>query len=684
MAPPRSAGEGRGERRGGHGGDVRNADREDTVVEEDGQVRHEGTSLVVYDALRCDGPAGFRRGSDDYGVTSAQINMGDLRSGPEPDRSAVGGTVTARSAAAEFAAALKDLYEQAGNPTYAALVHQAAGQRPPVTLNEKSLSDWFTGKSVPKDSAAVWFLVTHLRARAEHAGHRVPAESWWVQQRARAWQERHADRGGRPTTRDLPRPDRQERAGRPVSEHDPLVLEIHRAITPRGEETTLPPLPPYIRRPHDDQLREAADQVANGMSRWVTVVGGSSTGKTRACWELARYLDEQEPGRWWLWHPYDPTRPDAAAAAIDQAGPYTIVWLNEAQSYLAPADERQGERIAAGLRTLLQDRNRRPVLVLATLWPEHWSALTTRPSATEPDPYAQARELLKGTAITLPDVFTPGELAGLHGAGVDPRLRQAAAHAEGGRVTQYLAGAPELEERYRTAPPAARAILHVAMDAGRYGHPGALPHALLEQAAPDYLDDHDWDALGEGWLEQALAYTATPRNGIRGPLTRIRPRPGTPHPEREQPCYRLADYLDQIGRVERADVVPPASFWTAATSVVTDPRLLRHLGRQAEVAGEHNHAVRLFERAADQRDTFALSTLAQLRVQAGDEAGAVELFKRAGLYALIEVWDQFGRSEDAAALRQYVADYLAGTSSVDSGAGNRDDPAADVGSPPAD
>lgn len=33
---------------------------------------------------------------------------------------------------------------------------------------------------------------------------------------------------------------------------------------------------------------------------------------------------------------YGPTRPGAAFADLDRVGPYTIVWLNEAQHYLAP------------------------------------------------------------------------------------------------------------------------------------------------------------------------------------------------------------------------------------------------------------------------------------------------------------------------------------------------------------
>ncbi|WP_406739553.1 hypothetical protein [Streptomyces sp. NBC_00853] len=61
--------------------------------------------------------------------------------------------------------------------------------------------------------------------------------------------------------------------------------------------------------------------------------------------------------------------------------------MNEAQHYLGP--DPLGEQVAAGLRSLLHDPARAPVLVLATLWPEHWDSLTTR---SAPDRHAHARE----------------------------------------------------------------------------------------------------------------------------------------------------------------------------------------------------------------------------------------------------------------------------------------------------
>ena len=199
------------------------------------------------------------------------------------------------------------------------------------------------------------------------------------------------------------------------------------------------------------------------------------------------------------------------------------MWLNEAQLYLDAADGGLGERVAAGLRELLRDPARAPVLVLATLWPQYWDALTARPAGGA-DPHAQARELLAGHDITVPAAFTAAQLQRLGQAG-DARLAQAAAGAQDGQVIQFLAGAPELLARYRNAPPAAAALIHAAMDARRLGTGIALPQAFLEAAAPGYLTDTEWDALDDDWLEQALAYTAEDSKGVRGPLTCIRPRP---------------------------------------------------------------------------------------------------------------------------------------------------------------
>ncbi|MFD0602147.1 transposase [Streptomyces aureus] len=93
----------------------------------------------------------------------------------------------------------------------------------------------------------------------------------------------------------------------------------------------------------------------------VVLAGTSSTGKTRACWEAVQPL---APSGWRLWHPFDPTRAEAALSDLHRVRTRTVVWLNEAQHSLGNPGE--GERIAAALHTLLVRPERGPVLVLGS------------------------------------------------------------------------------------------------------------------------------------------------------------------------------------------------------------------------------------------------------------------------------------------------------------------------------
>ena len=413
-------------------------------------------------------------------------------------------------------------------------------------------------------------------------------------------------------------------AGRPLKGvTDPFTLEVHRPVQPAAAPPGLPVLPPYVPREHDEVLGQVVRAAAEGRSGIAVLVGGSSTGKTRACWEALQILRAQ-PGQWRLWHPIDPSRPDAALRELAGIGPQTVVWLNEAQFYLDAADGVLGERVAAGLRELLRDPARAPVLVLATLWPRYWGTLTARPDKG-PDPHAQARELLAGHDITVPATFTPAQLDQL-GKAEDARLALAAAAARDGQVIQFLAGAPELLARYRNAPPAVAALIGAAMDARRLGMGAGLPRTFLEAAVPGYLTEAEWDALGEDWLEQALAYAAIPCKGVSGPLTCIRPRPPRSRSARpgsrdggKQPlagptgptggqAYRLADYLDQHGRQHRKSQIPPAEFWAAAADHAA-PADQAALGDAADARGLYRDAAQLQKNAAAAGSLCAASYL---------------------------------------------------------------------------
>ena len=511
-------------------------------------------------------------------------------------------------AAVRFWDEFRGLYVAAGSPPLGVLTSQGTPQ-PGVSVS--TLSEWLNRKSVPSQEKTHVFLALTavLQPRAKkRSGYEPRSEGWWQQLLRQARDERdEARKAGRPRRPGDPKPGPAGPAGWLLDEvRDPFALEVHRPVQLDEEQAGLEDLPPYLPREHDAALARMVTAAAQGRSQIAVLVGGSSTGKTRACWEALHPLRDQ-PGPWRLWHPIDPTRPAAALRDLPGIGPRTVVWLNEAQFYLEVAEGGLGEQVAAGLRELLRDPGRAPVLVLATLWPQFWDTLTARPAGGD-DRYAQARDLLAGHDIAVPAALTPAQVRQLTGA-EDPRLALAAAAAkDDGQAIQFLAGAPVLLARYRNAPPAAAALVDAAMDARRLGMGASLPQAFLEAAAPGYLTDAEWDALGEDWPEPALAYTALPCKGARGPLTRIRPRPVSPRARARGdqpasmaaapgPLYRLADYLDQHGRTHRASQIPPAEFWSAAAAHAA-PGDQAALGGAAHARGLYRDAAQLHKNAA--------------------------------------------------------------------------------------
>ncbi|MFD8597326.1 tetratricopeptide repeat protein [Kitasatospora sp. NPDC059646] len=428
---------------------------------------------------------------------------------------------------------------------------------------------------------------------------------------------------------------------------DPTALNVRRAIAvDRGDGGGLPV---YVPRAHDEALRAVVRQAAEGVSGTAVLVGGSSTGKTRACWESLREL----PSHWRVWHPLTLRRLLAALRTPGALAPCTVVWLDEAQSYLLQPADPLGEEAAVALRELLTVPEHGPLLVLGTLWPEYWQLL-------DEDRHRGARAVFEGRGIRVPDAFTRQDLAELERvAGADPRLAEAAAKARDGEVVQYLAGAPALVERYETAPSAARALIDAAMDLRRLGHGVDLPWPLLAAAAPAYLTRSRLAAAAPEQWQEAVVVATRPCRGAPGPLTAV-PSPGTDGalpPDR--PWFRLADYLEQHGRSTRAQEVPGARFWEAAAEHCASPGDAVALGRAAlarlrlrhaellhrtayragaraalhglaairERTGHPEEAERLAREAADQRDMTVFQLLARMREQAGALQEAARLYR---------------------------------------------------------
>ncbi|THA61532.1 hypothetical protein E6R60_36195, partial [Streptomyces sp. A0642] len=384
---------------------------------------------------------------------------------------------------------------------------------------------------------------------------------------------------------------------------------------------------------------------------------------------------------------------------------HTVVWLNEAQHYLgAPS---VGERVAAAVHSLLTDPLREPVLVLGTLWSEYANQYAAMPEAGQPDPHSRVRELLAGRILTIPDAFDQQALcmAADLAQGGDRLLADALTRAgTDGRVTQDLAGSPELLRRYAHSSPASKAVLEAAMDARRLGMSLHLPQAWLIDAATDYLSDQDYHQLTEDWAEQVFTDLSRPVHGKQAPLHRVAARPKRlpPGSEARDPVlvpdtgstFRLADYLEQHGRTTRRVKCPPASFWHAAHQHLRNAddlynlaeaakqryrlqwahhlrdqaanagstRALVDLAREREAAEDHDGARVLYRQAAEAGDTGALLYLARERETTGDYAGAEALYQQAidagstdAMVQLMRMREAAGDSDGAEALAQRAA-----------------------------
>ena len=257
-------------------------------------------------------------------------------------------------------------------------------------------------------------------------------------------------------------------------------------------------------------------------------------------------------------------------------------------------------------------------LLITTVWPEQWNAYTAAAGAGPGPPIRPGRpggcwsrcpsspaatppriDPARGGVIDVPPRFTAADLKAVARTG-DPVLADAAAAAaaagQDGQVTQYLAGVPDLLDRYEGpgGDPYGQAIITAAMDATRLGHASPLPAALVQDAAVGYL-------TGPQRTEDIASWRRSPRwpgppaelNGAVRALQPVPPAAGT-----GVAGYQVADYLDQYGRRTRQDQLGPASLWDALTAHAASASDLTRLGQSARDRGLYRHAAALWTTAA--------------------------------------------------------------------------------------
>lgn len=441
-------------------------------------------------------------------------------------------------------------------------------------------------------------------------------------------QQRAPDTGGSGEYEANHRSDLGKRVTWPVKNLPrPSILGVHQAIGVHG--TDLPYLTKYVSRSHDARLRQLVEGI-DRKSMIVVLIGDSSTGKSRAWWEALQHL----PDEWSAWSPAD-ARELSHGLSGDHIGSHTVVWLNDAHNYLDPALTPLAGSNAAHLRERIANTEAGPILVAATMWPRNWQQLTAQPRESVParsqvggvdGAILVAAVLETAVRIQVPQSFQSDDLDAVHAvADGDPRLALALAQAPSGKITQYLAGALKLQERYESAPPEMRALVDAAIDARRLGHGNALPEQLLVDAAVGYLDADTWDQLSDDWSTRALSAMSSDWRGLPGPLTPIRSIPNSPPKARE---YRIADALEQTGIQERRYSPAPEQFWSAiADHGHTDD--LAGIGYAAQQRGRYLIATNIYLKAAAANSSWALHELALMREEAGDHTNAENLAHKA-------------------------------------------------------
>jgi len=189
---------------------------------------------------------------------------------------------------------------------------------------------------------------------------------------------------------EAPHPPEAIRVGRA----DPRRLGVHAAINVPEMPNEVPP--EYVPRDADAGVRAKVEAAAE-RGGFVLLVGGSSVGKTRCAVEAVRALLPD----WWLVHPAGPGEVAALARAPSLR---MVVWLDELQRYLDGEDGLTGGVVRALLNAPL------PVVIMATLWPDRYTAYTTLAVPGGADPRAREREVLDlADVVRIGPEFSPAE-----------------------------------------------------------------------------------------------------------------------------------------------------------------------------------------------------------------------------------------------------------------------------------
>ena len=375
-----------------------------------------------------------------------------------------------------------------------------------------------------------------------------------------------------------------------------------------------PDLPLFVERDKAPDIRSWMRE-AGEKGGFLILVGNPCVGKTRLLYETAR----QElpdfvvlipgPGGGGLVN---------SIAAPDLKLPKLIVWLDELQSFLPgglPTDGSVNIDDDA-LQRLLPPASP-SVVIVGTIWPDHLATLRAHNQRSPDDPgqtlprYPDAVRILdrRDRLIRL-DTFSDTERARAKKlAARDPRLATALADPDYG-VTQFLAGAKELDARYDGATDDERAVFHAAIDARRVGIQAPLTDHLLCAAARGYSDVVHPDDTDFVKAIKALAANSRSHDRATAPLI---PVPSSD--KRTTIGYRPADYLLHQHSAKRRTEPIPGHTWGAFDEHTHDHADLARLADHAWNRLLYEQAIPVYQRLIAAGDETTARRLAELMVE---------------------------------------------------------------------
>ncbi|MFI0249665.1 tetratricopeptide repeat protein [Streptomyces californicus] len=425
-----------------------------------------------------------------------------------------------------------------------------------------------------------------------------------------------------------------------AGEWEALAAGVHRARTDdSGDAVT-----PYVPRDQDHlirtRLRRAAD--TGGL---VLVVGDSTAGKTRACFEA---LQAELPD----YRVLAPTAGSDLVAAIEviaRSATRCAVWLDDLELYLGPQGLEPG---------LVAEFVRQRIPVLATMRHQQFEVFATfgdiQGVGTERvgSVLTGARVLRQLEVVDLDRIWTSSELERA-GEADDDRIADALTHHGPYGLAEYLAAGPALlQEWHRAARPGghprAAALIAAAVDLARTGLAPPYTRSLLTEAHEPYLTAAGGPLLRPESLDTAMTWASRRRHGATSMLT----------PTEDPDAWGVFDYL-----TDHTDTRIPDTLWHTALQHATSTNELTIIGGRAhEVAPGIAEAS--YRRAVEAGDSYAMVNLGILLSGTGREEEAESFYRQAvdaaghsiAMFNLGNLLSEAGRVEEAESFYRQAVD----------------------------